>query len=71
VIGADRELAVAENDEVRARAFYAKALIQFELATGTILDRNDIELSDATRGQIPARDVSPAQTGPPPTTSGR
>jgi outer membrane protein len=65
VIGAERELAAAENDEVRARASYAKALIQFELATGTILDRNHIQLSDAVRGQIPARDLSPApQTEP-------
>jgi outer membrane protein len=65
VISAERELAAGENDEVRARATYAKALIQFELATGTILDRNNIELSDAVRGQNPARDASTApQNGP-------
>jgi outer membrane protein len=65
VISAERELAAAENDEVRARASYAKALIQFELATGTILDRNNIELLDAVRGHIPARGVSTVpQTGP-------
>jgi outer membrane protein len=58
VIGAERELATAENTEVRARASYAKALIQFELATGTILDRNNVQLSDAVGAQFPARDVS-------------
>jgi outer membrane protein len=58
VIGSERELATAENSQVRARASYAKALIQFELATGTILDRNNIELSDAVRAQFPKRDVS-------------
>jgi outer membrane protein len=65
VVSAERELAVAENDEVRTRASYAKALIQFELATGTILDRNNIEFSDAVRGQIPAPNLSTtSQAGP-------
>lgn len=52
VIGAERDLAAAENTEVIARATYAKALIQFEQATGTILERNNVALSDAVRGQV-------------------
>ena len=52
VISAQRDLATAESTEVKARATYAKALIQFEQATGTILERNNIALSDAVRGQF-------------------
>ena len=59
VIGAERELATAENTEVRARATYAKALIQFELATGTILERNDVALSDAVGADFTKRNASP------------
>jgi outer membrane protein len=58
VIGAERELATAENTEVRARATYAKALIQFELATGTILERNDVALSDAVGADFTKRNAS-------------
>ena len=65
VISAERELATAENTEVRARATYAKALIQFELATGTILDRNNVESSDAVRADFTTRDASAnSQPGP-------
>ena len=52
VIGAERDLATAQNNEVKARAAYAKALIQFEQATGTLLERNHIGLSDAVRGDV-------------------
>ena len=52
VISAQRDLAAAESTEVKARATYAKALIQFEQATGTIMERNNIALSDAVRGQF-------------------
>ncbi len=52
VISAQRDLAAAENTEVRARASYAKALIQFEQATGTILERNNVGLSDAVSGKF-------------------
>jgi hypothetical protein len=57
VIGAERELATAENTEY-GRATYAKALIQFELATGTILERNDVALSDAVGADFTKRNAS-------------
>jgi outer membrane protein len=53
VIGAQRDLATAEDNEVKARAAYAKALIQFEQATGTILKRNNIVLQNAVQGHVP------------------
>jgi hypothetical protein len=37
---------------VKARATYAKALIQYEQATGTLLERNHIELSEAVEGEV-------------------
>jgi outer membrane protein TolC len=55
VIGAQRDLATAEDNEVKARATYAKALIQFEQATGTILERNDIQLENAVKGDVPRK----------------
>ncbi|HEV2499750.1 MAG TPA: TolC family protein [Terriglobia bacterium] len=55
VIDSQSQLATAEGNEVKARAGYAKALISFEQATGTVLGRNHIELSDAMRGQVARR----------------
>jgi outer membrane protein TolC len=52
VITAQRNLATAEGNVVRDRAAYAKALIQFEQATGTLLDRNNIEMSEAVQGEV-------------------
>ncbi len=52
VIQAQRDLAAAEGNEVKARSDYAKALIQFQQATGTLLQRHHIELADAKRGKI-------------------
>ena len=37
---------------MKARATYAKALIQYEQATGTVLDRNNIALSEAVEGEV-------------------
>jgi hypothetical protein len=37
---------------VKAHATYAKALIQYEKVTGTLLDRNNIEMSDAVHGEV-------------------
>jgi outer membrane protein len=53
VITAQTQLGTAENKVVQARAGYAKALIDFERATGTLLSRNNIELSDAVQGRGP------------------
>ena len=52
VITAQRNLATAEGNVVRDRAVYAKALIQYEQATGTLLDRNNIEMSEAVEGEV-------------------
>jgi outer membrane protein TolC len=52
VITAQRNLATAEGNVVRDRAAYAKALIQYEQATGTLLDRNNIEMSEAVEGEV-------------------
>jgi hypothetical protein len=38
---------------VKAKTAYVQALIQFEQATGTILKKNHIELTDAVRGDVP------------------
>lgn len=53
VIVAQTGLATAENNVVKQRAAYAKALIQFEQATGTVLRRNDIVLENAIKGEVP------------------
>jgi outer membrane protein TolC len=52
VITAQRNLATAEGNVVKARATYAKALIQYEQATGTLLERNKISLSEAVDGEV-------------------
>ncbi len=64
VIGAQKNLATAEGNEVKARATYASALIQFEQATGTLLERNNIELSEAVGGEVHR---APNIPGGPPT----
>jgi outer membrane protein TolC len=52
VITAQRNLATAEGNVVKDRAAYAKALIQYEQATGTLLGKNHIELSEAVEGEV-------------------
>jgi outer membrane protein TolC len=52
VIVAQTNLANAQGAVVTARAAYAKALIQYEQATGTLLDRNNINLSEAVQGEV-------------------
>jgi outer membrane protein TolC len=49
---ASAALAIAQGHVVRARAAYARKLIQYEQVTGTILDRNNIELSEAVDGVL-------------------
>ncbi|HUY14240.1 MAG TPA: TolC family protein [Terriglobia bacterium] len=53
VIQSQRDLDTAQVSEVKARSDYAKALIQFEQATGTVLTRNHVALADAKRGKVP------------------
>ena len=52
VIIAQQNLATAEGNVVRDRAAYATALIQYEQATGTLLERNHIELDEAVQGEV-------------------
>jgi outer membrane protein TolC len=52
VITEQQNLAIAEGHVIRARATYAKALIQYEEATGTLLDRHHIALSEAVDGDV-------------------
>lgn len=44
---AQRDLATAEDVEVTARASYAKALVQYAQATGTVLEKYRIEIASA------------------------
>jgi outer membrane protein len=52
VIQAQRDLATAEGNEVKAHSTYAKALTQYAQATGTTLDQNHIEIADARKGEV-------------------
>ena len=52
VITAQRNLSIAQSHVVLARAIYAKALINYEQATGTLLDRHNIALSEAIDGDF-------------------
>ena len=51
-ITAQHNLTLAQARVVDARATYAKALIQYEVATGTLLDRNNIALTEAVEGEV-------------------
>jgi hypothetical protein len=52
VITDQQNLSIAEGHVVRARAAYATALIHYEEATGTLLDRHHIALSEAIDGNV-------------------
>jgi len=52
VIQAERDLANQEGIEAQARDAYAKALTQYATATGTILERFNVEISEAKTGQV-------------------
>ena len=54
-ITAQRNVAIAEDRVVRVRAAYAKTIIQFGQATGTLLERNNIEMSEAVDGVVKDR----------------
>jgi outer membrane protein TolC len=68
VIQTQRDLATAENNDVKARSAYAKALVTFAQSTGTTLDRNHIELSEAKTGNVVRTPNIPGT--PSPTTTG-
>jgi outer membrane protein TolC len=71
VIQAQRDLATAEGNEVKARSTYAKALTQFQQVTATILTEHHVELNDALQGKvtrspnIPGTHDEPAIQTPP------
>jgi outer membrane protein TolC len=71
LIQAQRDLATAEGNEVKARSTYAKALTQFQQVTATILSDYHIELNDALQGKvtrspnIPGTKDEPAIQTPP------
>jgi outer membrane protein len=52
VITAQQNLAIAQGHVVRAHVTYAKALIQYEEVTGTLLERHNIKMSEAVNGEI-------------------
>jgi outer membrane protein TolC len=52
VIQAERDLAAQEGAEALARSTYAKALTQYTQATGTILEKFNVEISEAKTGQV-------------------
>jgi outer membrane protein TolC len=52
VNASQQNLAIAQGHVVKAHATYAKALIQYEQATGTLLERHNIEMSDAVNGEV-------------------
>jgi len=76
VIQAQRDLATAEGNEVKARSTYAKALTQFRQATATILADYHIEMNDALQGKvtrspnIPGTHDEPAIVTPSPNPQG-
>jgi outer membrane protein len=63
VITAQRDLATAQGNVVKARAAYAKALIQYEQATGTLLERNNIDLTEAVQGEVQRAPSIPGAPG--------
>jgi hypothetical protein len=63
-ITAQHNLTAAQARVVDARATYAKALIQYEVATGALLDRNNITLSEAVDGEAPRPPDVPSASRP-------
>ncbi len=52
VIQAQRDVANAQFAEVQALTAYARARVQLEVATGTVLERNNISIEEAKAGRI-------------------
>lgn len=63
IVSAQRDLAFARTDEIRAQNTYIKGRINLERATGRTLERNNILLSEAYDGRVSK------QPDPPPTAS--
>jgi len=52
VIQAQRDLATAQGLEVQALATYAQARTQLEVATGSVLETNNVEIGEAKSGRV-------------------
>lgn len=63
IVSAQRDLAFARTDEIRAQNTYIKGRINLERATGRTLEKNNILLSEAYDGRVSK------QPDPPPTAS--
>ena len=63
IVSAQRDLAFARTDEIRAQNTYIKGRINLERATGRTLERNNILLSEAYDGRVSK------EPDPPPTAS--
>ncbi|MFZ0421212.1 MAG: TolC family protein [Candidatus Sulfotelmatobacter sp.] len=73
-------LTTSESNLVSAKAAYEKSRVELDRATGLLLDHSNIDVADATRGQVthlptvpyvaPRQDTAPAgQTAQPPASS--
>jgi outer membrane protein TolC len=65
-----RDLAAAQYALVQAEDAYAKALVALDQATGTVLDHNGIELSDAVTGTVSKQPTPPFHLPAPGPTQG-
>jgi outer membrane protein TolC len=52
VMLAQRDLAAAESADVQARVNYAKSLVAYEVAVGSLLEHNGIDADQALRGTL-------------------
>jgi hypothetical protein len=50
VVLRERDFVTAQQAEIAAESAYAKALVEMDRASGTILDRNNIQLEEAHLG---------------------
>ena len=64
VITEQQNLSIAEGHVIRAQATYAKALVQYEEATGTLLERHHIALSEAVDGEVNRAPGGPGANDP-------
>ena len=49
---AQRDLAEAESADVQARVNYAKSLVAYQVAVGSLLEHNGIDADEALRGNL-------------------
>lgn len=64
VILRERDLLAAHQSDVAASAAYARALVEFDRATGTTLDTNGIAMNDALAGHV-VHAPTPSMLTPP------